>query len=479
MKNSQTIDQIKERFIQYGQAHVFDFFSDLSDEEKTELLDQLAAIDLEELQRQVERLIHEDTTEAQLNYDWDALLPAPFIARPENGGDVQQWEEAKRAGEAALRAGRVAAFTVAGGQGTRLGYNGPKGTFVVTPLSGKSLFEVFADKIARASERYAVTIPWCIMTSSINHSETVEFFEKNQYFGLAKNSVNFFSQALFPAVDLKGKILMETKSRIVRTPNGHGGSLKALVDSGATQKLAELGVDILSYFQVDNPLVPCIDPCFIGFHVLQKSELSSKMIPKAYPKEKVGLFCLHQGTHTVIEYSDMPEAIQESLDDSGAIRFRAGSVAIHLFDRAFVERIGSGTGEDTLPYHKAFKKIPYLDASGQRHKPDTNNGVKFELFVFDALPVAKNPVIIEGIRLDNFSPVKNLEGIDSPESAIKDQIAQARLWLKAAGETLELDSSAQIEMNYRFAMDEADFVEQWTRTETRPELKDGSIIGEQ
>lgn len=478
MTNSQTIDQLKEYFSQSGQGHVFDFFSDLSAGEKAELIEQLAVIDLEELKRQIQRLIDDTTKDTQVSYNWNALVPAPYIARPENGGDAAQWEAAERAGEAALRAGRVAAFTVAGGQGTRLGYNGPKGTFVVTPLSGKSLFEVFADKIARASERYAVTIPWCIMTSSINHDATVEFFETNQYFGLAKDSVYFFPQALFPAVDLNGKILMETKSRIVCTPNGHGGSLKALVDSGVTQKLGELGVDILSYFQVDNPLVPCIDPSFIGFHVLHKSELSSKMIPKAYPKEKVGLFCLHQGIHTVIEYSDMPEAIQESLDDLGALRFRAGSVAIHLFDRAFVERIGSGTSEDALPYHKAFKKISSINASGQTDKPETNDGVKFELFVFDALPLAKNPVIIEGVRSDNFSPVKNLEGLDSPESAKKDQSAQARLWLKAAGETFELNSLALIEMNYRFAMDEVDFVEQWRALETKPEIRDGSILGE-
>lgn len=478
MTDGQTIEQLKACFNQCGQGHVFDFFSELSMEEQAELIEQLTEIDLDALEKQIVRLINDDANETRSSYDWNALLPAPYIARPENGGDADQWAAAEQAGEAALRAGRVAAFTVAGGQGTRLGYDGPKGTFVVTPLSEKSLFEVFADKIARASERYSVSIPWCIMTSSINHDATVDFFETHQYFGLAKDSVYFFPQALFPAVDLKGKILMETKGRIVRTPNGHGGSLKALVDSGATKKLGELGVDILSYFQVDNPLVPCIDPSFIGFHVLQKSELSSKMIPKAYPKEKVGLFCLHQGEHTVIEYSDMPEAIQESLDDSGAIRFRSGSVAIHLFDRAFIERVGSGTSKDTLPYHKAFKKISSLNASGQTHKPDSNNGVKFELFVFDALPLAKNPVIIEGVRLDNFSPVKNLEGLDSPESARKDQGAQARLWLKAAGETVDLNPQARIEINYRFAMDEADFIKQWTHLETKPEIRDGSIIGE-
>ena len=348
----------------------------------------------------------------------------------------------------------------------------------MTSLSDKSLFEVFANKIARASERYGVLIPWFIMTSEINHQATIEAFEANEYFGMPKESLFFFSQALFPAVDLDGKMLLEEKGQLVMTPNGHGGSLRALVESGAIEKMRSEGIDVLSYFQVDNPLVPCIDPAFIGFHVLNQSELSSKMIPKAYPLEKVGMFCKYEGQNLVVEYSDMPDAMQELSDEEGGILFRSGSVAIHLFDREFIERVGSPSSEDKLPYHKALKKIPFIDRSGVKQSPKNPNGVKFEMFVFDALSKAKNPVIIEGLRNDNFSPVKNAEGVDSPETCRNDQLKQAIRWLSATGIDFEgnVAKDFTFEINYRFAMDKDDFIKQWNSCANKPTIESGTII---
>ncbi len=473
-------NQIKEKLSELGQGHIFDFYSELSEEEQEAFLKQVQSIDLNELKTQVDRLVLANEKEAGFNLN--ALKPANYIPLPEHGGDSVLWEKAKTLGESVIKEGRVAAFTVAGGQGTRLGYDGPKGTFVVTPLSRKSLFEVFANKITRASERYGVAIPWFIMTSEINHKATLEAFEDNNYFGMPKESLFFFSQALFPAVDLNGKILLENKGKVAMTPNGHGGSLRALVDSGATEKMRQEGIDILSFFQVDNPLVSCIDPAFIGFHVLNQSELSSKMIPKAYPLEKVGMFCQYEDRNLVVEYSDMPKAMQELLDEKGEIVFRSGSVAIHLFDRDFIERVGSPSSLDKLPYHKAEKKIPFINALGEHELPKEINGVKFEMFVFDALSKANNPVIIEGLRNDNFSPVKNAEGIDSPESCQKDQLQQAIRWLNAAG--VKLNSSSEndsakdfsFEINYRFAMDKEDFINQWNNLENKPTIETGIII---
>jgi UDP-N-acetylglucosamine/UDP-N-acetylgalactosamine diphosphorylase len=480
MVASKTVNETKEKLSDLGQEHVFNFYSKLSEAEQKTFLEQVQSIDLNELKTQVDRLVLGNEKEADFN--WDALKPADYISLPENGGDSALWEKAKSLGESIIKEGRVAAFTVAGGQGTRLGYDGPKGTFVVTPLSQKSLFEVFANKITRASERYGVAIPWFIMTSAINHKTTIEAFEANNYFGMPKESLFFFSQALFPAVDLNGKILLEEKGKVVMTPNGHGGSLRALVDSGAIEKMRKEGIDVLSYFQVDNPLVSCIDPAFIGFHVLNQSELSSKMIPKAYPLEKVGIFCQYEGNNLVVEYSDMPKAMQELLDENGEIVFRSGSVAIHLFDRDFIERVGSASSADKLPYHKAVKKIPFINGSGEYESPKELNGVKFEMFVFDALSKANNTVIIEGLRNDNFSPVKNADGIDSPKSCQKDQLNQAIRWLNAAG--VELDISPEgnktkdfsFEINYRFAMDEEDFINQWNNLKNKPTIELGTII---
>ena len=476
MVTPNNLSEIKEKISKIGQEHIFDFYFELSEEKQVAFLRQIQSIDFDEFKAQVDRLV--TSNEKEVEFNWDNLKPADYIPLPENGGDPVLWDEAKTTGEMVIKEGRVAAFTVAGGQGTRLGYDGPKGTFSVTSHSDKSLFEVFANKIARASERYGVLIPWFIMTSEINHQATIAAFEANKYFGMPKESLFFFSQALFPAVDLDGKMLLEEKGQLVMTPNGHGGSLRALVESGAIEKMGSEGIDVLSYFQVDNPLVPCIDPAFIGFHVLNQSELSSKMIPKVYSLEKVGVFCNYEGQNLVIEYSDMPFAMQELSDEEGGILFRSGSVAIHLFDRDFIERVGSPSSEDKLPYHKALKKIPFINKSGGEELPKNPNGFKFEMFVFDALSKAKNPVIIEGLRNDNFSPLKNAKGVDSPETCRNDQLKQAIRWLSAAGIDLEGNGAKDFtfEINYRFAMDKDDFINQWNSLDDKPTIESGTII---
>lgn len=466
-----------ESFKAAGQGQVFAFFEELDAAAQAKLLAQAATIDLAEVASLVEEHVlgsHETT----LNLD--GLEPAPYTALPTNGGDAEQWAAAWDAGSAAIQAGRVAAFTVAGGQGTRLGYDGPKGTYPVSPVSSKTLFQVFAEKIARSGERFGVTIPWFILTSEINNDATVAAFEAADYFGLKKDSVHFIVQGLVPAVDYSGKILLAEKGKIAMTPDGHGGSLRALVRSGAVDTMKAQGIDIISYFQVDNPIIQCVDPAFIGFHVLGQSELSSKMVPKAYALEKVGHFCVQDGNALVVEYSDMPNAMQEETNEDGSIRFNGGSVAIHVFDRDFIERAG-GSGEGVkLPFHRADKKIPFVDAAGNTVKPEAPNGVKFEMFVFDALPLANNPVIIEAARADDFSPVKNAEGVDSPKSCKEDQLRMFARWLKAAGESITTDDtglpSITFEISHTFAADEADFIAQWAVLEVKPEVKDGTII---
>src|SRR6056297_83792 len=317
---------IRAHYEANGQGHVFAFFDSLSDEEKASLEEQAKAIDLSEVASLVSDLIHSKSEGNSAIAD--DLQPADYIPLPDKDeGDKAYWKKARKKGESALRTGRVAAFTVAGGQGTRLGYDGPKGTFGVTPVLKASLFQVFAEKILASSRIYGTQIPWYIMTSVINHEETVAFFEKNDYFGLPKDKVTFFTQGLMPAVDEDGRILMADKGQIALSPDGHGGALRALVRSGSIREMEADGIDILSYFQVDNPLVRCIDPEFIGFHILEKSELSSKMVPKAYAGEKVGVFCEKDGKALVVEYSDLPERLAEETDGNGALRFRAGSIA--------------------------------------------------------------------------------------------------------------------------------------------------------
>jgi UDP-N-acetylglucosamine/UDP-N-acetylgalactosamine diphosphorylase len=467
----------KVKFAASGQAQVFAHADRLDESSQAALAADASEIDLEEIQELVDTLVKGKSSE-QISFD--GLQPAPYIAHPKKGGSVSQWDEARRIGEAALRAGKVAAFTVAGGQGTRLGYDGPKGTFPVTPVSGKTLFAVFAEKIRAASLRYGVEIRWYIMTSIINHEATVNAFEENGYFGLSCDQVMFFSQGRMPAVDFEGRILLESQSSVAMSPDGHGGSLRALVRSGAIEQMKSEGIEAISYFQVDNPLVQCIDPAFIGFHLAQGSEMSSKMIPKAYPGEKVGHFCMQGESMCVVEYSDMPVEMQEERDPAGELRFIAGSIAIHILSVDFVDRLGSGDAELKLPFHKAVKKIKTVDEEGNPVDPNEPNGIKFEMFVFDALPFAKNPVVIETLREDDFSPVKNPSGVDSAESCRDDQIRQWTRWLKAVGEDLKTDDSGlpaiTFEVSPLFADSDTAFVEKWNSLDPKPDIQNNSIL---
>ncbi|MFP4282876.1 MAG: UTP--glucose-1-phosphate uridylyltransferase [Opitutales bacterium] len=468
---------LRKKFEAAGQGHVFAHWEGLDERSREQLVAQAAEIDLKETRLLFETLVEGD---AAAGTSLEGLAPAPYEAHPDHGGDAARWAAMKAKGEDALRAGRVAAFVVAGGQGTRLGYDGPKGTFPVTPVKEKPLFQVFAEKIRAAQTAYDCTIPWFIMTSHANHAPTVAAFEEAGFWGLDRAQVHFFAQGRMAAVDAEGKIILEAKDAIAMNPDGHGGSLRALVRNGAVETMREAGIDTISYFQVDNPLVQVIDPVFIGFHLAAQSDMSSKMVPKAYPLEKLGMFCEQDGKVIVIEYSDMPEAMQEETDDTGALRYNAGSIAIHILARDFVAKVGSGEEAFALPFHRAHKKVPALQPDGTTASPEQPNGFKFEMFVFDALPYAQHPVIIETSRADDFSPVKNAEGQDSPQTSRDDQIRQWVRWLRAAGETVETDEtglpSFALEVSPLFADREDVFVQKWQGLEAKPSISDGLYL---
>jgi UDP-N-acetylglucosamine/UDP-N-acetylgalactosamine diphosphorylase len=466
-----------EKFQRAGQGQVFAFFDRCSAEEQKRLLEEAAEIDLDELARLTRTLL---SKQAAVGVNLEGLAPAPYEKHPAHGGDAAAWAKAKSAGEAALRAGRVAAFTVAGGQGTRLGYDGPKGTFRVTPLKQKPLFQVFAEKILAAGKRYGRPLHWFIMTSHANHAATESYFQEHKFFGLDRARVHFFRQGRMPAVNFDGKIMLESKCSIALSPDGHGGSLRALQRSGALDLMQREGIDTLSYFQVDNPLVRCIDPAFIGWHLTRQSEMSSKMVTKAYAEEKVGHFCVQNGRLVVVEYSDLPMTMQKETDAHGQLRYLAGSIAIHVLDREFVRRMASGDADVSLAFHRADKKIPTVDAAGAPVKPEKPNGVKFEMFVFDAVPFAKNSIVIETLRADDFSPVKNAEGVDSPKTSREDQLRQFARWLKANGAAVETNPTglpaATIEVSPLFGYDEDSFADAWKKLSPKPAVSDGLYL---
>jgi UDP-N-acetylglucosamine/UDP-N-acetylgalactosamine diphosphorylase len=414
----------------HGQGHLFAFYDKLDEAGKLRLLDEVSNIEFDV----VDKLIAEFVKgKPQPPASAAKLSPPPVIAVPKTPAEKQADAEARAAGEAAFRAGRVGCFLVAGGQGTRLGLHGPKGAFKIGPVTGRTLFEVHAQKIRVLRDRFKAAVPWLIMTSDANDAETKGFFEEHQYFGLGKDSVRIFKQANMPAVGRDGKILLQAPGEIALSPNGHGGSIKALYDSGSIAWLKSRGVDTLYYFQVDNVLTKIGDPTFIGYHVKAKSEMSTKVCRKRDWKEKVGVLGLVDGKLCVIEYSDLPETVAKEADSNGNLKWWAGNIAIHVLDVGFIERLNKGGFQ--LPYHKAEKAVPSIGPDGRpaQLKPGEKNGIKFETFVFDALSQARTTVNVETLREDDFSPVKNAEGEDSPATARRDLMEQYARWLTAIG----------------------------------------------
>ncbi len=471
MSNVSIPDDLRAKVEAHGQRHVLDFFEELDERERGELLEQIGRIDFDLLD--VLRSRHLDSPEKSAS--GAELAPASFIRLPRSDEERAAWDRARDLGEEMLRSGRVAAFVVAGGQGSRLDFDGPKGAFEIGPVSNRSLFQIHAEKILALGRRHGVQIPWLVMTSPVNHDATVDFLHQHDHFGLAAEDVRCFQQEMLPAVDRDGKLLLEEKGRIFVSPNGHGGSIKALHDSGALTDLEHRGVDTIFYFQVDNPLLQMCDPVFLGFHACENAEMSSKVVRKTGWSEKVGVVGRRNGRLTVVEYSDLTETEARTTVEDGSLKYWAGSVAIHVLSTNFVASLNAGGFR--LPYHRAEKAIPYIDASGQRCDPDGKNGVKFETFVFDALGEARHAATLEAARKSEFSPVKNARGEDSIETSRKDLTSQYLRWLDACGAQIERDPEGNfqghVEISPLTALDETDLRD---HIEPGTVVRDGFII---
>ncbi|GAB4554820.1 MAG: UDPGP type 1 family protein [Phycisphaerales bacterium] len=433
------VSDLRARLDAVGQAHLLRFVDELDDDAHTALVAQIAGLDLERIPGYVEAYVR---NKPDLSIPGE-LAPAPLYGADHSiagGGGGGTWDEdaARAAGEALIRAGKVACFTVAGGQGSRLGFDGPKGKYPGGAVTGKPLFQLFAEAIHKARTTYGAPIPWAIMTSPINHDETVAFFEEHGYFGLEPNTVSFFSQGVMPSFDMKtGRILLADTHTVATNPDGHGGSLKALYTSGCVDDLKKQGVEHISYFQVDNPLVKPVDPVFIGLHATaphSSAEMSTKVVRKTDPAEKVGVLARVGDRVAVIEYSDLPEDLANELAPDGTLAYSAGNIAIHLISVDFIERLNTQPGGFGLPFHRAEKKVPCVDPdTGEAFDPVEPNGIKLETFVFDAIPMAERSLVLETLRIEEFAPIKNAQGIDSPESSRLLQTARAAKWLEANG----------------------------------------------
>lgn len=439
--------QLEQHLDRYHQSHLLRFWDELSDEGKSDLADQIQRIDFDLIQS----LLGGHTTD-----DHWASMAARAVVPPAITLDDLAKEttcaQADAAGQEALRAGKIGMILVAGGQGSRLGFDHPKGMFPIGPISDRTLYQIHFEKILARSKQFGATIPLYVMTSPPTHEETTQFLRQHEYFGLGEDNVKIFCQGVMPAVDQKGKILLEEKGKIFVSPDGHGGTLAALIQNGCLADALERGVEHLFYGQVDNPLIQICDPTLLGFHLNSGSEMTSQVVRKQDPMQKVGNVVQVDGNVHIIEYSDLPEEFARQTNSDGSLKLWAGSIAVHIFSIDFMQR--SGARAETLPFHVANKKVPFVAESGELIQPDSPNARKFERFIFDLLPFAENAIVCEVDPADGFCAVKNAPPADSETPQhVRDAIASLhRRWLLEAGAVV--DPAIPVEINPLFAPDQ-------------------------
>lgn len=421
-----------------GQGHIASLISSEADPSLKDRIERdLAGVDLDLVRRLIRGEGLYETPHG--NVEPAHVIPAAFASSQEAQAYI-------RHGRELLRSGRVAALTVAGGQGSRLGVEAPKGVVGVTPIKGKSLFQLFAEKILALEQRLPCSMEWFIMTSRENDTATRDYFRDNGYFSLGQDHVHFFVQGMLPSVTPEGKFIIAEDGGLFMNPDGHGGTFNALYTSGSLRLMKDLGIEEIFFFQVDNPLVKVCDPLFVGLHSLSGALMSSKVVRKAAYEEKVGVITSINGRTTLVEYSDMSDEVRYATGPDGRMLHWAGSVAIHMIRRAFAEEI---TAQGTrLPFHRARKMIAARGPDGSAMETP---GIKFETFLFDALPMAEKSMTLEVVREEEFAPVKNLTGTDSLESSRELQSALHAAWLKNLG--IEVDPGVSIEISPGFALD--------------------------
>jgi UDP-N-acetylglucosamine/UDP-N-acetylgalactosamine diphosphorylase len=435
--SSHSLADLHARLKPFGQEHVLRWWTELSAAEQAKLADQIQQIDMPSL-----RALAEKRAESAHRWTTEEVLPAPVLTLPQTVPERLAERRAHDRGEAALRAGHVAVLVVAGGQGSRLGFDGPKGAFPIGPVSGATLFQILCEKVLAIRRRYDGSLPLLLMTSEQNDSQTREFFAKHDHFGLPASEVTFFPQGTMPAIDAgTGKLLLSAKGELAVSPDGHGGLLAALVRHQILKQLKQRGVRWLFYCQVDNPLLRVADATYLGQHIEAGADMSLKVVEKNGPREAVGNVVRRHGRLQIIEYSELPDALAEPRDASGRLAIWAGSTAIHVFSIPFLERLAADP--ELLPFHVALKKVPFIDAAGDPVTPNAPNALKFEKFIFDALPLAANALAVETRRTDEFEPLKNTTGEYSPRTVRQAMIRLHAEWLGQAGVEVPRDSAGQ------------------------------------
>lgn len=437
-----SLEQVKEGLESADQSHILQFWSELCEEERDSLLQELSLLDMKGLKDHCEgaaRAAASPSTSLDQNIE---PVPSEFIGSVAKSDKnlLAQWENV---GLLQISENRVGVLLLAGGQGTRLGVQYPKGMYNVGLPSGKTLYQIQAERILKIQELSdrkhgsRCTVPWYIMTSEFTLAPTERFFKENNYFGLEPSNIIMFEQRMIPAVTFDGKVILQGKGKIAMAPDGNGGLYQALVDNKVLEDMKKRGVEYLHAYCVDNILVKMADPAFIGFCVSKGADCGAKVVEKAYPSEPVGVVCRVQGVCQVVEYSEIQPETAELRGPEGELVHSAGNICNHFFTRTFLQDVAEKF-KGQLKQHVAIKKVPFVDTCGNHVKPTKPNGIKMEKFVFDVFPFSRRFVVFEVVREDEFSPLKNADGAatDSPTTARNSLLAQHCRWAMTAGAML-------------------------------------------
>ena len=403
MDYNQALGKLKE----YNQEHLLKFYDKMPKEKQEKLLAQIEKLDLEQIKK-----LYEDIKKPEEKKE-NLVEPIGYIDKEKLGKEEK--EEYEKIGNETLASGKIAAVTMAGGQGTRLGHKGPKGTFDLGLKSHKTLFEILCDTLKKVQKENGVTIPWYIMTSEENNEETENFFKANNYFGYPQEKITFFKQGQYPMIDTEGKILLDENGLVKEAADGHGGVYIAMYKNGIIEDMKKKGIKWVIVGGVDNVLVKMFDPIFIGMYIKQGYPSASKSVVKKYPEEKVGVFCKKNGKPSIIEYTELSDQMAHAVDENGELKYGESNIIVHIFELETMEYIS----KNILPYHPAFKKANHLDENGNVVIATEPNAYKFEAFIFDAFEQLDNMSILRVNREEEFAPVKNSDekGVDCPKTA--------------------------------------------------------------
>lgn len=400
------IEKIIDKLNNYDQKDIVKMMEKFTEEEKEKLAEQVENLDLDmvmNLYKNAKNIpaIDENKIEHISYTDLYALSEEKF-------------KEYKEIGSKVIRDNKYAVVTMAGGQGTRLGHKGPKGTFKIDTVNGeKYLFQIIVESLERAKEKYGVVIPWYVMTSEDNNAQTVSFLEEHNYFGYPKDKVKFFKQGTVPMVKEDGNIVVDSNRLIKEASDGNGSIYKSLKKSGILDEMKKDGTEWIFVGGVDNILLRIIDPILTGLTIKENNLISSKSVVKKNAKERVGVFCKRNGVPKVIEYTELPEEMSEEIDETGNLMYGEVNILSHLFNIKALEKLANVD----LPYHTAHKKSNYLDENANLIEVTEPNAYKFESYIFDGFSFFDDMSILRVKRNEEFAPIKNAEGSDSPETA--------------------------------------------------------------